>query len=101
MTIEWKIETLDTSFKDDNIDIISVNAHWRCIGDNDGESYSIYGSCRISKEYSSFEFHSLKENEILELCFENIDKTEIENGIIAQIESIQKNKIKNSVLPWS
>lgn len=101
MTTTWKIESLETKPNDGEYENVVITAHWRCIGAEDDYSTSIYGSCGISSPSGTFiEYSDLTEEEVLEWCFEKIEKKEIEENVISQINALKNPPVINIPLPW-
>jgi hypothetical protein len=101
ITTTWKIEALEAKPTEGNYENVVITAHWRCIGTEGDKSSSTYGSCGFQSPSGSFtEYSDLSEEQVLEWCFENIDKNAIEEGVISQVNALINPPVVNMPLPW-
>jgi hypothetical protein len=101
ITTTWKIEALEAKPIEGNYENVVITAHWRCIGTEGDKSSSTYGACGFQAPSGSFtEYSDLTEEQVLEWCFENIDKNAIEEGVISQVNNLKNPPVVNMPLPW-
>lgn len=92
----WTIDNLDRRTSDDFI----TTAHWRCTAVDGGFSASVYGSCGWGNGTPIIPYSEVTQEQVLEWCWNtNIDKTEMENNLINQIEKLKNPETKAGV-PW-
>jgi len=101
MITTWKIESLEAKPTEGNYENVVITAHWRCLGTEDNYNSSTYGSCGFQAPSGSFiEYSDLTEEKVIEWCFNIIDKNEIEERLISQINNLKNPPIVNLPLPW-
>jgi hypothetical protein len=93
--IKWNIENLDR--KSNNGYVTTI--HWRAILQEDTKGVSNYGAFSFKDGEPTIPYENLTKETILSWLFNNIDKEEIENNLIKQLEQL-KNPISKSGLPW-
>ena len=68
-TITWKIEALDVKPTEGNLTDVVITAHWRCNGEQDGFTASVYGTCSFSQPGDPFTpYPDLTQDQVLGWC---------------------------------
>jgi|TARA_S200002703_G_scaffold3145_2_gene4602 hypothetical protein len=102
MAAVWAIKTMDRDLSDGGVTV----AHWRVrdietVGDNKYAAGS-YGSCSFTPDPSASDFVAyadLTESTVLGWVFAEVNKSEIEASLTAQIAE-QKNPTEGEGVPW-
>lgn len=99
MTILWKIEKLDRRLPDEGV----VTAHWRALAEDGDYNATVYGTVSFTPDPSSPTFkpyESLTQDEVLVWVWGQVDRVEIEKGLVDSIEYQKAPKIVSG-LPWA
>lgn len=98
MSVVWKIEQLERQTNTGGV----VVAHWRATAQDEGYAATVYGSVGFTPDPTASNFvpyEDLTESNILTWVWGQVDKTETEASLAAQIET-QKTPSVVSGLPW-
>lgn len=102
MAATWDIKTMDRDLSDGGVTV----AHWRVTdnetsGDNTYTASS-YGACNLIPDPSASDFvpyADLTESTVLGWVFAEVNKSEVEASLTAQIAE-QKNPTQGEGVPW-
>ena len=106
MSVTWTIAELEKTEATGGI----IIAHWRAndsetLGEGDDAvtySGSCYGTCSFTPDAdaeSFISFSDLTESVVLEWCYAELDRDDVEGAIAAQIEA-QRNPVTTTGVPW-
>lgn len=101
--ITWKVESLDVKPKEGNLTDIVIVCHWRCNGEQDGQSTSVYGTCSFSQPGDPFvPYDQLTEQQVLGWCWTSgVDKDATEAAVQTQLDNLINPPVITPPLPWS
>lgn len=79
----WSIEKMLCAPTLNNYANVVIQAHWRCSGDIDGDTYSSYGTCNLVEPGDTFTpYNQLTEQQVLQWVWENgVSKIQVENAM--------------------
>ena len=106
MTIAWIIEQLDvipqTQTPDETYTDVVITAHWRCNGEQDGFTSTVYGTCSFSQPGSPFTpYDQLTQDQVLEWCWSSgVDKEATEASVQQQLDNQINPPVISPPLPW-
>jgi hypothetical protein len=100
----WIIEYLKTTPSTSNPAECVVQAGWRCNGEQDGFTATVYGSAGFtyteSKPFTPF--NQLTQEQVLGWVWANgVDKAEVEANIQRQLDEQINPPVVNQPLPWA
>ena len=106
-TFTWVIPTTEYDLQPADMDGAIVVAHWRCKAEQTGDDAVTYtaqssGTCALSPDPSASgytPYADVTESQVLDWCYEEIDKDAIEASLAAQIEA-DMNPVTASGTPW-
>lgn len=104
MTITWTISQLDCLPTSDLGPDYVVTAHWRCTGEDEGYTGSVYATCSFAVvEGEDFiPYADLTLDTVLGWCWANgVDKDSAEAAVAQQIENQKHPPIVSPPLPWA
>jgi hypothetical protein len=105
MKIEWLIEYMQTTPVSSNPPLYVINCGWRCNGQDEKFSSTVYGTCSFQQKpeengtYTPYE--ELTQEQVLNWCWESsVNKEATELSISTQIENQKNPPIITPPLPW-
>lgn len=105
MELTWQIEWMRTTPGAGTLPARVLECGWRCTGVDGKFSASIYDSCRFESAESDDSFipyEALTQDLVLGWCWStDVDKSAVEAGIAAQIETQKNPPTIIPQLPWA
>lgn len=100
--ITWKIEALDVKPTEGSLTDVVITAHWRCNGEQDGQSTSVYGTCSFTQPGDPFvPYDQLTEQQVLNWCWTSgVDKAATEASVQTQLDNLINPPVITPALPW-
>jgi len=98
MVITWKIKQCEYIASTGFIKVV----HWKCTAKDKEHETLAYGSVEFNESYPQIPYNEVTENDIFTWIWnESVDKDEIENHLIKEIENEKAEKQKFDFgLPW-
>ena len=99
----WTISTLERDLQPEDMDGAVVVAHWRCSGEQDTYTSSVYGTVGFTPDPSApdyIAYEDLTEADVLAWCWaDGVDKDATEASIQANIDA-QIDPVTAAGVPW-
>jgi hypothetical protein len=102
-TITWVISALDCAPSENGYTNVVRTVHWRCNGEDTGDTGTVYSTCQLPAPESSFiAYDDLTVNTVLGWIWANgVDKDATEAAVEAQIATAKNPPIVQPPLPWA
>ncbi len=104
--MNWQIEWLKTTPSSATPPEFVIECGWRCTGNQDGFSGTVYGTCSFTQaaeaDGSFTPFAELTEAQVLDWCWASgVPKEATEANVAQQIETQKNPPVIQPPLPWS
>ena len=99
----WSVEKMLCAPTVGSYSNVVIQAHWRCVGDIDGDTYSAYGTCNLVEPDTNFTpYEQLTQQQVLEWCWENgLSKKQVENAMTKNHDDKINPSTISPALPWA
>jgi hypothetical protein len=102
--ITWQIDAMQCKVQEGDLSDVVIQVHWRCNGEQDGYSASVYSTCSVPgpNPASFVPYDQLTQEEVLNWIWANgVDRAATEAAVQAQL-ALQKHPVTVSLPPpWA
>lgn len=103
VTFTWEVVQLDSAPSENGLTNVVKNVHWKYHANDGVNSIYMVGSMGLSPPNPAafVDYNSLTEAEVVSWLDTMIDKEEIQESLILQLQAITNPTIVSPPLPWS
>lgn len=106
--ITWQIDNLEVKPTEGSRTNVVITVHWRCLGTDGPHSQSAFGSVNVvdvdedgnivlSGQFT--EFDSLTKDQVINWCWQKVNKAFVEETVNAKLEAVKKQDLISMSLP--
>ena len=100
--MDWTISQLDCKPVEGDLTNVVITAHWRCTGEHDGFTASVYGSCGFGEPGVPFtEYADLTLNQVLGWVWDKLEKDATEAAVQSALDQQINPPVVKPPLPWA
>lgn len=101
--ITWQIDAMQCKVQEGDLSDVVIVVHYRCNGEQDGYSASVYSTCSLPAPEGDFTpYASLTKEQVLGWIWANgVDKDATEAAVEQQIQLQINPPVVTLALPWA
>lgn len=100
--MDWTISQLECKPVEGDLTNVVVTAHWRCTGEQDGFTASVYSTCGFGEPGVPFtEYADLTLNQVLGWVWDKVDKDATEAAVQGSLDQQINPPVVKPPLPWA
>jgi hypothetical protein len=100
--MDWTISQLDCKPVEGDLTNVVITAHWRCTGEQDGFTASVYGTCGFGAPGEPFvAYDDLTLNQVLGWVWDKVDQSATEAAVQGALDQQINPPVVNPPLPWA
>jgi hypothetical protein len=101
--ITWQIDAMQCKVQEGDLSDVVITVHWRCNGEQDGHSASVYSTCSVPAPEGDFTpYADLTKEQVLGWIWANgVNKDATEAAVAQQIQLQINPPVVTLALPWA